>query len=94
MYQLTIRSNYPEQLIGFYHANRTPTQALSFAKFIPCSDELYQWGTPDDASNVQYEQTGTTAIYRFETSIEPTEWFQQIRHCYRHLSMSLAKISN
>ena len=90
MYKLTIRSEYPAHLVGFYHDNRTPTKALSFAKFIPCScDELYAWGTPDDARNVQYDQSGGMATYRFETSMEPTEWFQQIRHCYRHLGMSL-----
>ena len=72
MYRLTIRSEYPAQLIGFYHDNRTPTEALSFGKLIPCSsDELYAWGTPNDASNVHYEQGDGVAIYRFETSMEP-----------------------
>ena len=91
MYKLTIRSEYPAHLVGFYHDNRTPTKALSFAKFIPCScDELYAWGTPDDASNVHYQHSDDgVATYRFETSMEPTEWLQQIRHCYPQLGISL-----
>ena len=95
MFTLILRCKYPAQLIGFYHQIKTATSDLSFAKLVPCEpkDALYQWGTTEDAAEVQYDYSDDgVAIYRFETSYPPYEWLRAVRGCYPWLSVSLTRV--
>ena len=73
LHQLTITCDYPAQLIGFHMQNCTDNTELTFNALVPIEDSdeaLYAWGTPKDASAVEYTHSDAGyCIYRFETPI-------------------------
>jgi hypothetical protein len=96
LHQLTITCDYPAQLIGFHMQNCTDNTELTFNARVPIEDSdeaLYAWGTPKDASAVEYTHSDAGyCIYSFETPKRPREWLVVARKCFPRLGMHLTRV--